>query len=239
MKKIFHKNQIAITSLAVLIAVAGYLNFTQNEIPAISQNTDSGKNKENISSGKNAEVQADGKNRSDKKEADQESMATVGSLDISDADSLISEKAEDPTAVEDEETIGDAVLTQAQVGEYIAGAKMKREQTHSKTKDALNQIIENDKLSENSRQEAVDKLARLADIIEKEASIEQLLNAKGYGDCVVSVGDENIDVILNFDDLDQSDRAQIEDIVTRKTGYPVSQIVISRMRLSEPDYSRK
>ena len=39
MKKMFHKNQIAITSLAVLIAIAGYLNFTQNDIPTISQNT--------------------------------------------------------------------------------------------------------------------------------------------------------------------------------------------------------
>ena len=29
MKKIFQKNQIAITALAIMIAVAGYLNFTE------------------------------------------------------------------------------------------------------------------------------------------------------------------------------------------------------------------
>ena len=162
-------------------------------------------------------------------------MVSAGSLDISDADSLISEKVDDPAKVEDEETIGDAVLTQAQVGEYIAGAKMEREQTHSKTKDALNQIIENDKLSEDAKQEAAARLERLADVIEKEAAIEQLLKSKGYGQAVVSIGEDSIDVILNYKDLDQSDRAQIEDIVTRKTGYQVSQIVISRMRVSTPD----
>ena len=29
MKKVFQKNQIAITALAIMIAVAGYLNFTE------------------------------------------------------------------------------------------------------------------------------------------------------------------------------------------------------------------
>lgn len=218
MKKIFHRNQIAITSLAILIAVAGYLNFTQNEIPTISQDME-----ESVEEQKTTQ--------------DKESMAAVDSLDISDADSLISEKMEDPTEIEDEETIGDAVLTQAQVGEYIAGAKMEREQTHSKTKDALNQIIENDKLDDAAKQEAIDKLAKLADIIEKEAAVEQLLNTKGYGESVVSIGDDSVDVILNYDELNQSDRAQIEDIVTRKTGRQVDQIVISRMRLSSSSES--
>jgi len=204
MKKIIHKNQIAITSLAILIAVAGYLNFTQNDIPAISQK----------------------KNTEEKKTED-----AVSTLDISDADSLVSESVEDPTEVENAETIGEAVLTQAQVGEYIAGARMEREQTHSKTKETLNQLIENEKLSEDVRQDAAGKLEKLADHIEKEAAVEQLLNTKGYGESVVSIGETSVDVILNFEDLAQSDRAQIEDIVTRKTGYPVSRIVISRMKL--------
>ena len=40
MKKIFQKNQIAITALAIMIAVAGYLNFTE-------QNTSSDGTKKN------------------------------------------------------------------------------------------------------------------------------------------------------------------------------------------------
>ena len=214
MKKIINRNQIAITSLAVLIAVAGYLNFTQNEIPTIGQST--------------ALQEEENKDP----EKDKESMAAIDTMDISDADSLISEKMEDPTEIEDEETIGEAVLTQAQVGEYIAGAKMEREQTHSKTKETLNQIIENESLGDAARQEAIDKLAKLADTIEKEASVEQLLDTKGYGDSVVSIGENNIDVILNYEELSQSDRAQIEDIVTRKTGCKVDQIIISRMKIS-------
>ena len=35
------------------------------------------------------------------------------------------------------------------------------------------------------------------------------------------------------EDFSQSDRAQIEDIVTRKTGCSVSQIIISKMNVGE------
>ena len=139
MKKIFRSNQIAITSLAIMIAVAGYLNFTKSEAPSTVNY-----------------------------ESAEESLDTIDTMDISDADSLISEKVDDDIPVEDTQTIGDAVLTQAQVGEYVAGAKMEREQTRSKTRDSLNEIIENETLSDSEKEEAVAKLTKLAEIIEKD-----------------------------------------------------------------------
>ena len=228
MKKVFQKNQIAITALAIMIAVAGYLNFTE-------QST----SKDGI-----------------KKTAG--SVETIDTMDISDGDSLIKEKADagqtaDTTANNTEgdttakskadakesqtaassETIGGAVLTQAQVSEYVAGARMEREQTHSKTKESLNEIINSNSVSEDAKKEAVDKLTELADIMEKESATEQLLASKGFENAVVSIGDDNVDVVLNYEELSSADRAQIEDIVTRKTGYSVSQLVISKMQMTE------
>lgn len=146
---------------------------------------------------------------------------------------VFGEKVDDSITTEDTAAIGDAVLTQAQVSEYVAGARLEREQTHSKTRESLNEIIENDSLDESEKKEAIEKLTRLTDIIEKEAATEQLLDSKGYGNAVVSIGEGNVDVVLNYDELSQSDRAQIEDIVTRKTGYSVSQIVISKMNVKD------
>ena len=129
MKKVFQKNQIAITALAIMIAVAGYLNFTEQN------------------------ASKDGNQKSGS------SVETIDTMDISDGDSLIKEKAEssqnaaeknsDEVSEESQtagstETIGGAVLTQAQVSEYVAGARMEREQTHSKTKESLNEIINSD-----------------------------------------------------------------------------------------------
>ena len=204
MKRILKSNQIAITSLAIMIAVAGYLNFTRSEAPSTAGKT-----------------------------AAKESLDTIDTMDISDGDALISEKVDDDLPVKETETIGDAVLTQAEVGEYVAGAKMEREQAHSKTKDSLNEIIENEAVQEKDKQDAVARLTRLRDILEKEASTEQLLDTKGYEDAVVSIGEDHVDIVLNYEELSQSDRAQIEDIVTRKTGCSVSQIIISKMNVGE------
>lgn len=221
MKKVFQKNQIAITALAIMIAVAGYLNFTE-------QNTSI---------------------EGTKKTGD--SVETIDTMDISDGDSLIKEKAEVSKGTSDDsaksngasssegktaassETIGEAVLTQAQVSEYVAGARMEREQTHSKTKESLNEIINSNSVNEEAKKEAVDKLTELADIMERETATEQLLASKGFENAVVSIGDDSVDVVLNYEELSSADRAQIEDIVTRKTGYSVSQLVISKMQTTE------
>ena len=64
MKKVFQKNQIAITALAIMIAVAGYLNFTEQN------------------------ASKDGNQKSGS------SVETIDTMDISDGDSLIKEKAE-------------------------------------------------------------------------------------------------------------------------------------------------
>lgn len=204
MKRIFKSNQIAITSLAIMIAVAGYLNFTRSEAPSTAGKT-----------------------------VAEESLDAIDTMDISDGDALISEKVDDDIPVKDTETIGEAVLTQAEVGEYVAGAKMEREQIHAKTKDSLNEIIGNEDVQEKDKQDAVARLTRLTDIIEKEASTERLLDTKGYENAVVSIGEDHVDIVLNYEELSQSDRAQIEDIVTRKTGCSVSQIIISKMNLRE------
>lgn len=221
MKKVFQKNQIAITALAIMIAVAGYLNFTE-------QNTSSDGTKKTSGS-----------------------VETIDTMDISDGDSLMKKKAasskdnsknisenssESATEAQtgaSSETIGEAVLTQAQVSEYVAGARMEREQTHSKTKESLNEIINSDSVSEDAKKEAVEKLTELAGIMEKESATEQLLASKGFEDAVVSIGEESVDVVLNYEELSSSERAQIEDIVTRKTGCSVSQLVISKMQTTE------
>ena len=69
--------------------------------------------------------------------------------------------------------------------------------------------------------------------MEKESATEQLLASKGFENAVVSIGNDSVDVVLNYDELTEADRAQIEDIVTRKTGRSVSQIVISKMQMTE------
>ena len=53
------------------------------------------------------------------------------------------------------------------------------------------------------------------------------MTAKGYTDCIVTINDTTVDVTIPVEELSDTERAQIEDIVTRKTGYDVSKLVIT------------
>ena len=62
---------------------------------------------------------------------------------------------------------------------------------------------------------------------EKENAAEILLEAKGFSDVVVSITDNEADVVLNMGDVTDAKRAQVEDIVKRKTGISAENIVIT------------
>ena len=62
---------------------------------------------------------------------------------------------------------------------------------------------------------------------EKETAAEILLQAKGFQDVVVSINEGAVDVVVNTAELTDIQRAQIEDIVKRKTEIGAENIIIS------------
>ena len=54
-----------------------------------------------------------------------------------------------------------------------------------------------------------------------------LLEAKGFTDVVVSITDNAADVVLNMGDITDAKRAQVEDIVKRKTNISAENIIIT------------
>lgn len=127
-----------------------------------------------------------------------------------------------------QQTLTGAVLTSAQaMRTNLATAKLNREQNRAKSKEALLAIINDETMDSAAKDEAVSSYVKLTDTIEKETDAETVLTAKGYTDCIVTVNDDTVDVTLPVANLSDTERAQVEDIVTRKTGYDVSQLVIT------------
>lgn len=219
MRRVSGKNRLAIIALAVMIGVAGYMSFA-----------DAGKDKKTKKNGKEQvevisydEVAgSDSKNVADGSE-------NIAADEAQDTDEGLSEDME---LNGPEEEIGDAVLTSASakaVTNNMASVKLTREQNRSKSRETLMDIIGDEALSDEAKKEAADTYVRLNDTIEMETDIETVLAAKGYTDVVVTIGDESVDVTLGAAELDDAERTQIEDIVTRKTGYNISNVAISMM----------
>ena len=219
MKRLFRKNQIIITSLANMIVIAGYLNFTADQTKPVKQEaaaeTAEKIQEENIQ----AEEAAAGA-EADITSFPDEDLASVSAEAESTAD----------TETPEGEKVGEAVLTSsASAGAFSASAKLNREQVRSKNEASLLEIINNTDISEDMKADAIASMNRMTDRAEKELDAELLLEAKGFKDSVVSINDDSVDVIVGAAEITDEQRAQIEDIVTRKTERDVSDIVITTM----------
>ena len=109
----------------------------------------------------------------------------------------------------------------------LSDAKLLKEQTRAKNKETLLEIINSEGISDEQKQAAVDSMVEMTAIAEKEAAAEILLEAKGFQDVVVSINGDGVDVVVNVPALDDIMRAQIEDIVKRKTEVSAENIIIS------------
>lgn len=208
MKKIMKKNQVIITSLAILIAVAGYLNFADVDLGFKDQETST----------------------------DSSSILEETEYDITDETALLDEnRADGAEELETTGTPGEAVLTGA--SDFAAQARLSREQVRSQNKADLQEIIGNADISEEKKQEAISTMVSMTELTEKEAAAELLLEAKGFENVIVNLTGETADVVVPDADLEDSRRAQIEDIVKRKTGIAAENIVITPLNGSSEEIS--
>ena len=119
------------------------------------------------------------------------------------------------------------MLTSSNVSGIVAEAKLTREQVRANNKETLLEIINNKNLSDAQKEDALSQMLRITEIAEMEATIETMLVSKGFSEAVVSLTADTADVVIRSEELTDANRAQIEDIVSRKSGIAPENIVIT------------
>lgn len=236
MKNMIKKNQMMITALAIMIAVAGYLNFAGTKVTDEDLMSVSGEMGATGITQEDAEAEyAALLDLSD--EDMEQAAADIESLDsdvtMAESGSVDEELAQALAEEQMDEVPGEAVFTSAETASALSGAKLEKEQTRIQNKETLLEIINNANISETQKQEAVSSMISMTDIAEKETAAEILLEAKGFDDAIVSIDGDSVDVVVNTAELSEAQRAQIEDIVIRKTGVSADAVVISTVNSDE------
>lgn len=243
MKQLIKKNQFIITALAIMIAIAGYLSYAQktgaqNQYLAVNSMEDNGislndiseedilaenlalkaaQNEEGTQSLSLAEQPVDtALTEGNAAEGEEEVLKEIDSLDLDLENTALTDNP------------GDAVLASGTNSlAMITEIKLNREQVRAANKETLMGIIDNTNITDEQKQDAISELLESTSISEKEAAAEMLLSAKGFSDVVVSITEDTVDVVVNQSNLSDAERAQIEDIVKRKTEVSAEKIVIT------------
>jgi stage III sporulation protein AH len=242
------RNQVVITALVVMIAVAGYLNYietdkaknndgvayerTEDERIAEALIDDATGQEVLIVNGEEGDSLFGGAIFNDG-EAQPVDISADNPLDNSaiTLEDVTAERIPDGSAESEPNDIGAAVfVNSSNDSSFFIQAKLEREQNRAKQRETLTGMIDNQNLEKSQKSEYAASMLEIQQRIEKESAAEALIEAKGFAEAYVRIDESTVDVIVSKPVLSDAEIAQIEDIVKRKTGVESTAIRVAPLK---------
>jgi stage III sporulation protein AH len=117
------------------------------------------------------------------------------------------------TAQQDE--TGETVQTAARAKQYFSDAKLQQAQYRDSIRDEIASLMENDALDEAGKEKLMKLLTALDSRQKRQTDCETLLKAKLGGDCVVVLGDETAQVVVEPGTVNETSSLQIAEILAK------------------------
>lgn len=237
MKKLLKKNQVVVYVIALMLVVAGYLNFTTNNEQALEtslqmesddmQIADIGDaklaNSDDVVTG-NAENQEkkeeEGKNQNKAENSIQEKTI---------------EKTEENTNNENAAKANTIVQTSGtntkEASDYFVKSKLERDKMYSQMLETYENVLNSSNSLETQKQSATDEIKKINEIKNSIMVCENLISTKGFNNNIVFVNGESISVIIGSEqELTKEQVAQIQNIISRELKANIDNIHISHKK---------
>lgn len=211
------KNQIVIYSIVLMLVVAGYLNYIENnkalEISAKTQNTTNIGDATLVS---NNEIKEElSQNEIEKQEKVQ--------LEINK-----NQTKEDNNEESKKEDFSSVTVTFSEEDEYFANSKLEREKMYSQMLENYQKILENESISEGQKSIASTEITRINNTRNSIMICENLIAIKGFEEAVILANGESVNIIIKTKELKTEEIAQIQNIITREMGTKIENIHIMK-----------
>ena len=111
---------------------------------------------------------------------------------------------------------------------YFASARLNRQQARDSALELLRQAAADENAQQTVVDEANASIQAMAALTMSEAKVENLITAKGYGDCVCFINGNSASVVVSSTEngLNENDVAKIVEIVKEETGLAASKITV-------------
>ncbi len=115
------------------------------------------------------------------------------------------------------------------VDTYFSSVELDRKRTRDEALEVLQGVVDNASSSEEAKSDALAEITTIAKIMETEANIETLIEAKGFEECVAVIKDDSASIVVKSDGLQAAQISQINEIVYEQSGIsPVNVKIIQR-----------
>ena len=117
-------------------------------------------------------------------------------------------------------------LTTSQAKKFFAEATASRQKARDEALEKLKNLISSQTISEEAKNGLLEQSETLTNNIQKESNIENLIKAKGFGECLVLIQNDECSVIVNPGSIQENTAIVIKDIITGQSGIKSDKIKI-------------
>ena len=217
--KLFKKNQVVIYVIALMLVVAGYLNFTANgDLKSAVQTSSSEEELDKMANIGDAQLV---------------SSTAIGEENttgenISSTSNLISENnTSENNKITDNNTMSTSSNVYQNDKDYFSTSKLDRDTMYSQMLETYENILNSNNSLETQKQSASEEIKKINNIKNSIMICENLIKTKGFDDVVIFVNGESISVIVEDEQLDTEEVAKIQNIISRELNAKVENIHIS------------
>lgn len=212
--KLFKKNQVVIYVIALMLVVAGYLNYTA------TNNLDSA-------------IQTSSR------EEELDKMANIGdaqlvSSNVVSEENYIEENTTntiDDSIVNNNEIVDNNTITTSSSvssnNEYFSTSKLERDTMYSQMLETYEKVLNSNNSLETQKQSASEEITKINNVKNGIMICENLIKTKGFKNVVIFVNGDSISVIVEDEQLSPEEVAQIQNIISRELNAKVENIHIS------------
>lgn len=219
--KILKKNQIVIYVIAIMLMTAGYLNYSTNDS---NNSVETSMNIESKDDSKLADIgDATLVNSNDVVESNTQAQETTAEAENNTTNSETTKENE--TQTNEVETSTDSVKNSKD--DYFSKSKLERETMYSQMLETYEKVLNSTNAEEVQKQSATTEIKKINDTKNSIMICENLIQTKGFEDCVIFVNGDSVSIIVKKDELSKEDVAQIQNIISREMNSQIENIHIA------------
>lgn len=219
--KFVKKNQVIIYVIALMLVVAGYLNFTStNDLSTAVQISSS--EEELAKSGNIGDAQLVSSNVIDENSSSNE-ILNENKIQEKSAKSNENNNQKDIKSDKENDKNTNNVLN----SDYFTTSKLERDTMYSQMLSSYENILNSNNSLETQKQSATKEISKINNVKNSIMICENLIKTKGFNEVIVFVNGNSVSVIVDDEQLSTEKVAQIQNIISRELNTKVEDIHIS------------
>ena len=222
--KVIKRNQIIIFVGALMLIVAGYLNFSDNGLPIdnlvptstladaeeMASIGDAKLVSANVVDGEQENEIQDIVNNNDLNDS---VIETNTEADIKNNDKNVSENITESSTTETSSNNIESVNKDKQLNNnYFTQSRLDRDTMYSQTLDTYQKIIENESISADQKAIAQKEISKINEQKNSIMIAENLIKVKVFEDLIIFINGENVSVIVKSDKLEEKEMQRLQNL---------------------------